>query len=186
MNRIPSVPAWPAAALVVAALLVHAAAPADAQQGPHGRGAMAGAHMGDAGHQADMQVFHALFDNRARITRQVTVRPDGVESLTESDDPAVAKLIQDHVVSMAARVTEQRPIHQRDPLFREVFRYADRIVMQHERTAKGVKVVETSADPYVAKLIQAHADVVTAFIANGRAEMMKNHPLPQRTEPGER
>jgi uncharacterized protein len=52
--------------------------------------------------------------------------------------------------------------------------------MAHEVTEKGVKVTETSTDPYVAKLIQAHADVVTNFIANGRAEAMKDHPVPAR------
>jgi hypothetical protein len=43
-----------------------------------------------------------------------------------------------------------------------------------------VRVVETSQDPYVVKLLQAHAEVVSAFIANGRSEMMKNHTLPAR------
>jgi hypothetical protein len=30
------------------------------------------------------------------------------------------------------------------------------------------------------KLVQAHAEVVSAFIANGRAEAMKNHAVPER------
>jgi hypothetical protein len=46
-----------------------------------------------------------------------------------------------------------------------------------------VRVVETSEDPYVVALIQAHARVVSAFIANGRAEMMKNHAVPLRPAP---
>jgi len=136
--------------------------------------------MHDADHQADMQLFHQLLDNGAKIRRQVTVRPDGVESLTESDDPVIAKAIKAHVDSMYARVTTARPIHQRDPLFREVFKHADKITMAHEQTEKGVKVTETSTDPYVARLIQAHAEVVTKFIANGRAEAMKDHPVPAR------
>jgi hypothetical protein len=61
-----------------------------------------------------------------------------------------------------------------------VFAHAGKIVMTQQPTEKGIKVVETSDDPYVAKLIKAHADVVTAFIANGRAEAMKNHPVPPR------
>lgn len=52
--------------------------------------------------------------------------------------------------------------------------------MKREATAKGVRVIETSADPYVAKLLQAHADVLDAFIANGQSEMMKNHAVPAR------
>jgi hypothetical protein len=149
----------------------------DAQRG---RGAMGGAMMGDATHQADMTMIHGLFEKRDRITRKVTRRADGVESVTESDDPAVAKLIQDHVASMAARVEQARPIHQRDPLFQEIFKHTTQIAMTYERTDKGLKVVETSTDPYVVKLIQAHADVVSAFIANGHAEAMKNHPVPDR------
>lgn len=152
---------------------------AAAQHGPGpGRPGMQGMH--DDAHMADMQGIHALFAERTKITRTVTPRADGVETLTESDDPAVARLIQQHVAAMYARVDKAQPIHQRDPLFREVFAHAAKIVMQQTATARGVRVVETSADPYVARLIQAHAEVVSAFLANGRPEMMKNHPVPPR------
>jgi hypothetical protein len=36
----------------------------------------------------------------------------------------------------------------------------------------------------VVKLVPAHAEVVTAFITNGHAEMMKNHNVPSRETPG--
>ena len=136
--------------------------------------------MQDAGHQADMQVLHALFDNRAHITRKITTTADGVDTLTESDKPAVTKLIQEHVAAMAARVEQARPIHQRDPLFQEIFKHARQIEMKYELTATGIRVIERSNDPYAVKLIQAHADVISAFIANGMAEAMKNHPVPVR------
>jgi hypothetical protein len=100
--------------------------------------------------------------------------------VTESARPEVTASIQKHVEAMYARVKGARPIHMRDPLFRELFANAAKIAMTHENTPKGVKVTETSADPYVARLIQAHAEVVTKFIANGRAEAMTNHPLPPR------
>jgi hypothetical protein len=136
--------------------------------------------MGDPAHAADMQLFHQLFDHRTEITRQVVNRADGIETLTESTNPQVTRLLQSHVAAMLARVEDGRPIHRRDPLFAELFRYADRIVARHELTAGGVRVVETSQDPYVVKLLRAHAEVVSAFITNGRSEMMKNHPLPPR------
>jgi len=53
--------------------------------------------------------------------------------------------------------------------------------MQHEDTDKGVRVTETSEDPYVVKLIQAHAKVVSGFVDRGFAEAMKNHPIPDAT-----
>jgi hypothetical protein len=134
----------------------------------------------DGDHTADMQLFHALLDSRQAIRRTVTRLPDGVDTVTESDDLAVAAQIRAHVVAMSARVTTGRPIHQRDPLFRALFAHAASIEIRHEATPRGVRVIETSTDPYVATLIQAHADVVTGFIMNGRSEMMKDHGVPSR------
>jgi hypothetical protein len=159
-------------ALLVAVMAV---TPAFGQGGRADRGMM-----NDAGHLADMQVLQQLFDHRAEVSRKVVMRADGIETVTESTNPEIARLLQTHVASMLARVRDARPIHRRDPLFAELFRYADRINATHHTTANGVRVIETSKDPYVVKLLQAHADVVTAFIANGHSEMMKNHPLPSR------
>jgi hypothetical protein len=156
--------------LLVALLTV---APAFGQGGHRGM-------MGHGAHAADMQVFHRLFEHRTEITRQVRARVDGVETVTESTNPEVTRLLQTHVASMLARVKEGRPLHRRDPLFAELFRHAEQIHAKHELTTGGVRVVETAQDPYVVKLLQAHADVVSAFIANGRSEMMKDHPLPPR------
>ena len=143
-----------------------------------GRGGM----MGDASHQVDMQVFHQLFEHRAEIDRQVTKRADGIETLTESTNPEVTRLLKTHASAMLARVKEARPIHQRDPLFAELFKHTDQIVASYQPTAKGVRVVETSKDPCVVKLLQAHADLIGAFLANGMSEMMKNHPVPERPQ----
>src|SRR5687768_802607 len=88
--------------LVLAAALGIAAAAAAVQRGP-GRGGMT--H--DADHQADMRGFHELLDQRANIVRTVTLRPDGIETVTESAVPAVADLIYTHVEAMVARVEEE-------------------------------------------------------------------------------
>ena len=149
-----------------------------AYAGQHGHHHM----MGHGDHMADMPVIHQLLASGARIHRTVTLRADGVETVTESDDPAVAAAIQAHVASMYSRMSDGRPIHQRDPLFRAIFEHASQIRFTHERTATGIKVVETSADPYVVKLIQAHAEVLNQFIRNGHAEAMKNHPVPAPDE----
>ena len=152
-----------------------AVTPAFAQGPPGGRGMM-----GDAAHAADMQLFHQLFEHRTEINRHVIAREDGIETVTESKNPEVTRLLQTHVASMLARVKEGRPIHQRDPLFVELFKNADQIAAKYEPTAGGVRVIETSKDAYVVKLLHAHAEVVSAFLANGMSEMMKNHPVPPR------
>lgn len=127
---------------------------------------------------SDMVVFHYLLDHHKDITRKVTKRPDGVETLTESTVPEVVAKIQEHAVAMHQRVKEGRPIHLRDPLFRALFANVDKISMIVEKTPHGVRVRETSKDGHVARLIQAHADVVDQFVRNGRSEMWKNHAVP--------
>jgi len=130
----------------------------------------------------DREDFHFLLSHREQIRRTITQRADGVDTLTESDDPDVAAGIQKHVHAMHTRVRDGRGIHLRDPLFREVFRNAESVTMTVTDTDHGVRVVETSADPYVAALIQAHAEVVSGFIANGHDEVHRNHELPPRPQ----
>ena len=84
---------------------------------------------------------------------------------------------------MHVRLKEKRGIHLRDPLFVALFQHADQIELTFEETEKGLKVREVSEDPYVAKLIQAHARVVSKFIENGPEEVRKNHEVPPRDKP---
>lgn len=138
-----------------------------------------GGHGHDEAHRADMQVFHFLLDNRAKIVRKVNKISDGVETVTESDDPAIVQKIREHVQSMRGRLEQKKPIHYRDPLFAAVFEHAAEIQMKTEETPKGIKVTETSSNPKVVALIQAHAEVVNLFVQNGREEMHKDHNVPQ-------
>jgi len=147
------------------------------RQGHEGMGAGKNCRM-DESHDADMEVFHFLLDNRDRITRTVNPIEGGVETLTESDDPELVGRIREHVTSMQARIRDGKPIHARDPLFAEIFANAEKIEMTIEDTEKGVRVRETSSDDHVAKMIQAHAAVIDRFLENGRAEVHENHEVP--------
>ncbi len=126
---------------------------------------------------SDMQVFHYLLDHRADIRRIVSVLPNGIDTLTESDKPEIAATLKTHVSAMYGRLKDNRPIHQRDPLFAELFAHADQIHANITYTEKGLRVVETSDDPAVAHLLHMHAAAVDGFITNGMAEMMKDHPV---------
>jgi hypothetical protein len=137
-----------------------------------------GPQRNDESFNSDMTVIHALLDRGDDIRRSVEKLPNGVQTITESDDPALAMLIRGHVAAMHQRLEEQRPIHLRDPLFRALFGQAKKITMEIKPTAKGVEVRETSEDPWTVQLIQAHAAVVSAFIENGHREVRKNHPVP--------
>ncbi len=146
------------------------------QRGRGGPGFRGG--QGDTQFAVDRDVFHFLLANGNKIQRTVKNLDDGVETITESDDPEVAGKIQEHVAAMYVRVENPSPIRMRDPLFAEIFRNTEKIEMKWEDTDKGVKATETSKDPYVAKLIQEHAKVVSLFVKHGFDEAHKNHAIP--------
>jgi cytochrome c556 len=131
-------------------------------------------------HDAETDLFRFLVDNRQTIQRKVTMLPNGVETVTESDIAQVRQNLIRHVESMHRRMKEGQIIHQRDPLFVELFKQADKITTRIERTEKGLKVRETSDDDYAVKVIQAHAEVVSLLLKNGRQELRKNHDVPPR------
>ena len=162
-------------ALAAAASLGFAgpAAVGAAQRGP-------GQMMADASRAADMQGFHYLLEHRAKITRTVTPLPNGIETVTTSADPSVVTQLTAHVAAMAKRMKEGRPIHARDPFFAELFRHGNDIAIEIVPLPDGVRVIETSRDPFTVKLLQEHARIVDRFLANGMSEMHKNHPVPPR------
>ena len=128
--------------------------------------------------RADQNVFHFLLDHHAEIRRSVKRLENGVETLTESDNPEVATKIQEHVESMHQRVRDGRGLRFWDELFVAIFQKHASIKMTVEKTKKGVRVQETSEDRAVVPLIQAHAEVVSQFVAHGFDEAHKNHPVP--------
>ncbi len=161
-------------------------------QGMHGmkgmKGGMKGMQgmmgmAGDPRFQADREMFHFLLSNGKKIRRQVKMLENGIETVTESNDPKVAAVLKKHVASMYDRLEQGQPVRMGDPLFRALFQNADKITMEVKQTKKGVHVVETSDDPYVVKLLQAHAKVVSQFAKRGFQEAMKMHPVP-KGEPG--
>ena len=163
---------WAAGLALVAAVAL-TVGPAGGQ--PPGK---KGGGKGNPDLKADQATFHYLLEHHKDIRRTVKKLDAGVETTTESDVADVAKKIHEHVPAMYERMKANRPLRVWDPLFAELFRHADKVKMAVEKTAKGVKVTETSDDPAVARLIQAHADVVSRFVETGFAEAHKEHPVP--------
>lgn len=128
----------------------------------------------------DRDIFHSLLENHKKISRQVSVLKNGVKTVTQSDDPVIVSKIQEHVASMKKRVEQRRPLRMWDDLYKEIFKHADKIEMKVKKIEKGVEVIETSSDPYVAKLIQEHAKVVTGFSKRGFEEAHENHVPPKK------
>lgn len=166
----------------VALALLLVTASSGAAQPSKGHGPRGMGPGGDPDFVADRELFHQLLRHRSEIRRDVKNTEHGIETLTESDEPKIAAMIQQHVASMKKRVEGNKPIHRRDPLFAEVFRHADKITFVYENTAQGVRVTETSEDPYVVKLIQQHAAVVSLFIKRGFEEVHRDHDVPTKAK----
>jgi hypothetical protein len=124
--------------------------------------------------------IHGLLFNHDRIKRTVTNLPDGIRTVTESDDPEVAATIKKHVADMGKRVEEGRdpglPIE--SPALHSIFRDKDKIKTTYETTEKGIVVVQTSTDATAVKALQDHAAEVTDLAQRGMVAaheaMMKN------------
>lgn len=139
---------------------------------PHGMGPGMMMGMGhDPATMAQLSVIHELIVNHDRITRTVTNLPDGIRTVTESDDPQIAQLIKDHVASMTARVAARSdpglPIE--SPALHAILRGGDKVQTTVETTAKGSAVIQTSSDPETVAALQKHAAEVSSLVAGGMA-----------------
>ena len=130
--------------------------------------------------QYDKDVFETLLGNHELIRREVKQLPNGIEASTESDNAEVAALIQNHVRAMKVRLEKDARIRQWDPIFVAIFDNAGKIRMEIVETPKGVRVQETSDDPWVAKLIQSHAVMVSGFVSRGSEESVLEHQAPAK------
>ncbi|TWT77141.1 hypothetical protein Pla123a_25720 [Posidoniimonas polymericola] len=161
--------------LVLVGLIV-----SDAASQPIGRG-RGGGGFGrgqDEAFNHDRNVFHELLGQHGDIERTVTKTPNGVRTQTTSADPELVAKIRDHVAAMKKRIEGGSPVRRWDPLFNEVFANADKVQMQIKEIPDGVEVVESSADPKVVALIQAHAKVVSGFVDSGFEEAEQAHQVP--------
>jgi len=149
-------------------------ADAPKEQPPKGKGPLGK----DEAFAADRDTFHFLLENHKSIKRTVRKLSNGVETVTESDKPEVAKKIQEHVPAMYERLKSGKGVRYWDPLFAEAFKHGKKMKMAIINTEKGVKVTETSDEAEVVKIIQAHAEVVSKFVEKGFAEAHKAHPVP--------
>ena len=133
---------------------------------------------GMSGGSAGMMAIPRLFASRNQIRRSVAEIEGGVETLTESDVPRIARLIQTHVEGMTRLLDSGTPVRMWDPLFADLYAHRDEIEVVVTKTETGVRVVETGKTADAVKLVRAHADVVSRFLANGWNEMGLVHPSP--------
>jgi hypothetical protein len=128
----------------------------------------------DASFADDMRLVHAMLVDNTKIKRTVENLPDGIRTVTESDDPAVARAIKAHVASMEKRLKEGRLFNLFSPTLPVLFDNKDKIKTMVELTDKGAIVTQTTADAKVAAALQAHALEVSELARDGMVAMMRN------------
>jgi hypothetical protein len=166
------------------------------QMGPGMRGQMGPRRMGmmGMGHGSatptEMDEIHSMLFNHDRIKRTVTNLPNGIRTVTESDDPEMAATIASHVAGMGKRVKEGRdpdlPIQ--SPTLKIIFKNRDKITTTYESTSKGIVVVQTSDEAETVAALQKHAaeviDLANRGMVAAHETMMKNAQA--RMRPGAR
>lgn len=128
---------------------------------------------GDTATTAIMRVVHELMTNHDKLRRTVTNLPNGIRTLTESDDPTMASSLKAHVARTSALVSkgEDPNLPMSTPSLHGVLRNGARITRVTKETAKGVAVTETSDDPATVALMQQRAAEVTDLVNRGMAAM---------------
>lgn len=145
--------------------------------GAAGHGPMMGRGMGPAGmltkqdtnSATDMGLVMDLVHNNTKIKRTVTQLPDGITTVTESDDPRVAQAIKAHVASMSGRLKDGQEFNIFSTTLPVIFDNADKIRSAVKMTDKGAVVTRTSTDAKVVAALQAHAGEVTELVQGGPA-----------------
>lgn len=139
--------------------------------GGMGRGMMGMAH--DSATRALAEGSHHLVMSHALIRRTVSRLPDGVRTVTESDDPQIAALLQEHVRISVQRVERRDDpgLPMESPALRAIFANGDKVRTTSEPTAKGIVVVQTSSDSATVAALQTHAAEVSALVDGGMAAL---------------
>lgn len=166
-----------AAGITNAQPYVHGQGPGQSRHQDASHGAMTGAGMGrgpvgmlsrqDGQSTTDMSLVMNLVHDSTKIRRTVTRLPDGIRTVTESDDAKTAQDIKAHVASMSGRLDSGKEFNIFSTTLPVIFDQAKSIQSSLEFMARGVTVTRTSPDPKVVAALQAHADEVTELVNQG-------------------
>lgn len=135
--------------------------------GGRGRGPVGLLTRQDENSAADMRIAMNLVHENVKVQRTVTRLPDGIRTVTESDDPTLAQDIKVHVASMSGRLESGKEFNIFSTTLPVIFDHARSIQSTIEYTAKGAIVTRTSKDPKVVAALQGHADEVTELVNEG-------------------
>jgi hypothetical protein len=179
-----------ASALVIAGYSVATAQMSHHSTGMHGHGDDSATHdeMNMPGLRGlDATAFESeelaiMFRGFEQITREVENLPNGIRTITMSDDPELLGVVTIHILGMIDRVdTGQDPqVFIQSPTLDILFERLASITTEIDVTDTGVIVIQTSEDPEVVAALQTHAGEVSDMVDRGmqavHEAMMKRAP----------
>lgn len=131
--------------------------------------------------QGEVDDLKALFQNHVEITRRVEMIPNGIKTITETDNPDLRTSLVNHVVGMITRVEDGNNPHIpiQSQMLTPIFDGGQTITTDLNPTDLGIEVIQTSTDPDVVAALQAHAVEVSDLAARGmqavHEQMMQRH-----------
>ncbi len=116
-----------------------------------------------------------LFAQHGKITRTVEKTESGYIAITESDDPRLAKVLQEHVRQMSDRLESGLMVRRWDPAFAEYVEHYKDLKHRFVKTKKGLRMTVTGKTPKAILVAQNHAAVVSEFAKDGWAAHDRSH-----------
>ncbi len=118
------------------------------------------------GETADLSI---MFRNFTSIDRTVTNLPNGIRSVTHSEDPEVMETLVRHVIDMIARVEagDDPKVFIQSPTLDIFFDRYDALLTEVEVTDEGIVVTQTSEDPELVAALHTHAAEVSDMAERG-------------------
>jgi hypothetical protein len=119
----------------------------------------------------EVQELRHLFGRHQDITRRVENLPNGIRTITETDNPRLLPDLISHTVGMIARLEagDDPRVPVQSPTLDILFRNAASISTEIEIIDTGIIVIQTSDDPEVVAALQTHASEVTDLVERGMA-----------------
>jgi hypothetical protein len=158
-----------AAAVATTGIAAPALSSAAANNGP-----ASGPMQADNAFGSDMSVVHEMLADHNKIKRTVTNLPNGIRTVTESDDPQVAKEIKAHVASMDQRLKDGKVFNVASHTLPTIFANNAKIHTEIQQTANGVILTQTSSDPTTVAALQAHAGEVSDLAREGMVALQRS------------
>jgi hypothetical protein len=125
--------------------------------------------------------LRTLFENHAEITRSVENLPNGIRTVTETENAELRDAMTSHIMSMVMRLDEKRDpqIPIQSATLDVLFEKSEFITTMFDYTPSGIVIVQTSDDPEVVAALQKHAAEVSDLAARGmeaaHETMMSKH-----------